>query len=159
MAKVSFKGLDKVIANLAIEMKKTEGRTQAGVIIAAQWLRRESVKLAPADLGNLRNSVFVNWPRKGSTPSPNFRGGSAEKMDRGHRSELSESDSRLDGKMPSAEVGFSAVYAMTVHENPKAGRTGRPGAATVGEYKFLETPLKAGQKRILKIIQERAKIK
>ena len=37
--------------------------------------------------------------------------------------------------------GDAAVkYAKPVHENPKAGMSGRRGASTVGNWKFLEGP-------------------
>ncbi len=37
--------------------------------------------------------------------------------------------------------GDAAVkYAFLIHENPNAGISGRPGASTVGNWKFLEGP-------------------
>ena len=59
---------------------------------------------------------------------------------------------RASGRVPKPEVtattaeqlltyGDAAVkYALKVHENPKAGMSGRRGASTVGNWKFLEGP-------------------
>lgn len=48
-------------------------------------------------------------------------------------------------------LGYDEVYALAVHENPRAGHTGgySPSGkkykhwATVGQWKYLETPFKA----------------
>jgi hypothetical protein len=53
--------------------------------------------------------------------------------------------------------GPSAPYALTVHENPRAGKTGgltpsgwqRKTWAQVGQWKYLETPFLTAQKGML----------
>lgn len=78
---------------------------------------------------------------------------------------------------PGVEIGFTASYAPSVHENPRAGKTGGkshladPGIlpsgrkstritySTVGGWKFLEIPLKRNVRRILEIIKQNAKLK
>ncbi|GAG31886.1 unnamed protein product, partial [marine sediment metagenome] len=59
---IKWKGLDKVLKNLNKEIQKIEGRTQAGVTEAALYIKRESQKKTPMDLGNLVNSAYVTWP-------------------------------------------------------------------------------------------------
>jgi hypothetical protein len=49
------------------------------------------------------------------------------------------------------EVGFSAAYAIFVHENLEARHH-------VGQAKFLQTPLDTKRAQILAIIQERARV-
>lgn len=50
-------------------------------------------------------------------------------------------------------IGYGTVYAYKVHENPRSGKTGGVGPhgqrykhwAAVGEYKYLEKPMKAAE--------------
>jgi len=49
------------------------------------------------------------------------------------------------------EVGFSAAYAIFVHENLEAHHH-------VGQAKFLQTPIDQKRQQILAIIQERARV-
>ena len=59
-----------------------------------------------------------------------------------------------EGNSPAVTVGYggaAAKYALSVHENPRSGKTGgvSPSGhlykhwAAVGEWKYLETPFKA----------------
>jgi hypothetical protein len=154
-----LRGLNKVMKNLNKEIKKIEGRTQKGVTVAALFIKGEAQKEAPVDLGNLMNSAFVTSPDELDS-SPSFKGKEAGNMKANHMTEVIESKGRVkSSRNPVAEVGFSAVYAMAVHENPRSGKSGRPGSATSGNWKFLENPLKVNTKKILDIIKERAKIK
>ena len=61
----------------------------------------------------------------------------------------------VSGQTAEITMGFggpSAPYALAVHENPRAGKTGGISPkgkayeswARAGEWKYLETPLKAG---------------
>lgn len=72
----------------------------------------------------------------------------------------------IRGTMASVDVGFggpSAPYALSVHENPRAGKTGGVSPrgkkyrtwATVGEWKFLETPMKLLANLLPKVIAQR----
>lgn len=71
-----------------------------------------------------------------------------------------------DGTVTAVELtygGASAPYAVTVHENPRAGRTGgltpsgrmRKHWASVGQWKYLEQPFLAAQSGMLGRIGER----
>ena len=75
---------------------------------------------------------------------------------------------------PAYEIGYTALYAPFVHENPRAGKTGGvapdgtpypttkaglPTWSEVGQWKFLETALKENTVKILRIIQRRAVIR
>lgn len=74
----------------------------------------------------------------------------------------------IQGSKPVAEVGYTAEYAPTVHENPNAGQTprsqafnrkGKKIASTVGQWKFLEKALKDNRTEIIKVIVEEARKK
>ena len=61
---------------------------------------------------------------------------------------------------PVGWVGYSAVYALAVHENPRSGKTGgkspsgRPYKhwARRGKWKYLEDPYKREQRKIKQIL-------
>ena len=171
-------GINKIMKNLNREIKKIKGRTQAGVTAAAMHLRRESVKLVPIVTGNLRNSVFVTWPKGQSRSSRKLKGKPSEvaELESDIQATIGASKSAVNRSAdPVAEVGYGAVYAMSVHENPRSGKTGgksptgkaykppkgsaRQVYSEVGRYKFLEAPMNTEAKKIFTIIKERAKIK
>lgn len=152
-----LEGLNEVIKNLNKEINKIEDRTQAGVTLAAQFVKGEAQSNTPMDLGNLVNSAFVTSPRGKGGGVPEFKGKKSGDMASTHVTEVAESIGRVKGSGigPVAEVGFSAVYAVAVHENmnPKKSKS------TSGGAKFLENALKNNTKKILDIIQKKAKIK
>ena len=173
-------GLNKVYANLNKEVRKLKGRTQAGVTAAALFVKGEAQQQVPVVDGNLRASAFVTWPQ-GASSAAKFTGKQAGKLGNAHTEEIGKSKNRVGSIAdPVAEIGFSAVYAAAVHENPRSGKTGgtspsgkkysagrttsgapsnRKVYSTVGKWKFLEDALKNNTKRILSIIKERAMIK
>jgi hypothetical protein len=53
-------GLRDTLNNLNAEIARIEGRSMAGLVAAGAYIKRESVKLAPVDTGNLRGSSFMN---------------------------------------------------------------------------------------------------
>lgn len=69
-------------------------------------------------------------------------------------------------KGDSVYIGYHAVYAAKVHENPRSGKTGgvspsgRPYKkwAKVGKWKFLEDPIKKYAKLVVRIIAANAKV-
>lgn len=135
-------GLDVVLRNLNKEIGGVRTRSASGLKKAALFVLAEAKKLTPVVTGNLRGSGYTE---SGGTP-----------------------------ERPTEAIGFSAVYALSVHENPRSGKTGgvspsgreytagtlpsgrkstRKIWSTVGQWKFLETPLKERAKTILDIIR------
>src|SRR5690349_11810946 len=88
----------------------------------ANDLINDAKQLAPVDTGTLRNSAHVEPPVPSGTTI----------------------------EVVAGFGGAAAPYALAVHENPRAGKTGgvSPSGkkykhwASVGEWKFLETPFK-----------------
>ena len=153
-------GIDKVLLNLNKEIKKIEGRTIQGLSLAALHVKGKAQESTPVDHGNLRASAFVITPA-GKTAGPKggkFRhrkSGSARrvdlaKMSRDHSGEIKENQKEAQDS-ESAIVGYSAYYALFVHEIDKF--------YTVGAWKFLEWALRSQKGMILKIIKDRVKIK
>lgn len=91
----------------------------------------------PVDTGNLQDSGHVTEPR-------------------------------LDGSTLVVDVGYggyAAPYALSVHENPRSGKTGGVGPsgqiykhwAAVGGWKYLELPFKEAKKGMSQRLAERAR--
>jgi len=73
-------------------------------------------------------------------------------VDTGHLRQSAYVDSgRMFLKGPWAVIGYTAIYAPMVHEIDKN--------YTVGQWKFLETPLFGSERDVLEIIRRRAMIK
>lgn len=177
-----IEGMDEVLRNLGRETKAIVGASAAGVVKGALLIMRESQKLTPIRLGNLRNSRFLVSSVPGLAPSAGggaFKGKDSSAMASGHIQAKGEAvvEATLHskgGKAPTAAIGYSAVYALAVHENPSAGAGGntqaaneaREGGATPlsgihskkGQWKFLEDPLKSNASKILEIIRKEAKV-
>lgn len=161
MAKIrNLKGFDKVLVNLQQEIKKIEGRSLKGLIRGGIIIIRDTDKTppkVPIDEGNLRASRFM-VTSKGDNPegkSPRFKGENAGELNTGHDVTIAESKSKATkSKMPGVVLGFSAKYAMPVHE--AVDKTfKRPGSGA----KFLEASLKRNSKKVLQVIAEEARIK
>jgi len=171
--------LEAINKRLSQAVGEIENRTAAGITLAALWAKGEAMKLCPVVTGNLRGSAFVTGAGQ-PAPIAVFRSTgpgndkiNAAKMQERHQAIVAESASRVaaaPASRPLSEVGFTAVYAMTVHENPRAGKTGGTGGivdlleaereaagseeitwSRVGQWQFLATPLRR-RKQILSII-------
>jgi len=179
-------GTEKVLKNLNREIGKVEGDVLAGVITAALFIRGRSQVKTPVVEGNLRNSAYV-VSSSGSTnagSSPKFTGRDSGNMATQHVGEMTKQRNIAKRSLkkfgPMASIGYSAVYALAVHENPRAGKTGgfsptgqkytagrnpsgrkstRKVFSTVGQWKYLENPLNSNSKRVLAIIKNKAKIR
>ena len=171
-------GIDTILRNLNKEVKKIEGRTLAGLIIAAQDpIRREAQQESPVVTGNLKGSAYVvaSNGKVLAGKNPEFKGEGADEAAMQHSKELIKQAGIVRRmKEPTVGIGFSALYAARVHENPRAGKTGqgltagltgsgqkstRILSSEVGKWKFLEDPLKRNVKRILQIVARKAAIK
>lgn len=159
---LQLEGLEKVISNINKEIGKIERRCEAGLVSAGLFIRGESQKLTPVVTGNLRNSAYV-VSKNGVEASP--------KDPSSGRPQASLAEC-ISSNTPMVIVGYAALYAIFVHENPNAGAVNLDQKAikykpekgskrivfsTVGQWKFLETAIKQNQRRILAIIIAKAK--
>lgn len=143
-------GVDKVIRNLSAAIGKIEGGTQAGVLAAALHERGEAQKLTPVDEGNLKNSAYT-VSKSVTQQDASFQGDDTQKLMSGHMTSVSKSKSKvITSRMPMAIIGFSAFYAVFVHEINKN--------YNVGQWKYLETVLIRDRKLILDTIRRKAMI-
>ena len=127
---VGIKGMDVVLANLNKEIMKIEGRSMKGLIEAAILIRRDMDKTPPLIPIDLGN-LRASW--------------------------FTEAIRNVKGF--GLLIGFSANYAVFVHEmldklNKKINWS-RPDSGP----KFFEAALKRNKEKILQIIGNNARIK
>jgi|GEM_PF-1951396 len=165
-------GLNKVLKNLNDEVEKIEGRTAKGLYRASIPIRREAQKNCPVITANLKSSAYVitSWSGVVFGENPSFEGENASQMKSNHQSKTNKASGSVKAhKYPVVQIGFTALYAAMVHENPRAGRnhpksgertkSGKLKYSEVGEWKFLEKAVKNNRNDVLKIIAEEARIK
>jgi hypothetical protein len=136
-----FIGIENVMKNLNKEMQKIKGRTVRGLIEAQIDVHRDmetkSPKI-PVDTANLRHSYFAvaNTGKVAGQPPSDVSAKARAERD------------------PILMLGFSANYALFVHENLEANFK-RKGAGP----KYFETHLQNNQDNILRKVQKHAYIK
>ena len=146
-----FVGIDKVVHNLAKAIDKIEGRTQAGILKAALHVRGEAQKLCPVDEGNLKNSAYTVSKDTIQDAEKSFKGKDAYKHSIDHNMSVIKSKSETTKtKIPMAIIGFTAYYAVYVHEINKK--------YTVGQWQFLKTALEVNRKKTLNTIAREASV-
>jgi len=162
-------GFEEVMDNLNRELEGLQNKTMGGMIKAVAFIReRTEMKkpLTPMDLSNLSNSWFVVT----ATGVPDGRGTSkfkdnkrtgltAAKLASEHVAAVEEARAivkSMEGtKNKIVMFGYSANYAMWVHENVDAEHWKRTGSGP----KWLEIHIKRSSGKIIQIIKENSKIK
>lgn len=172
---IRVEGLDEVLGNLNRAVNRLPKATKAGMIKGALRIQKGSQELVPIDLGNLRSSAFVIWGNGGSVTA-SFTGPDAADMNARHMESVASENASLNTGIlkPQVEVGYSAFYAIFVHEdlsanhnktfktkgklNPLTGGSTSFESRTVGEAKFLEKSVKNNKDQVLNDIKSMAKI-
>lgn len=154
----ALKGLDTVMKNLNKEIQKIANQTPAGLITASIIIQRATEKESPktpVDTSNLRSSFFRVITGIPTDNKGKFRGKDAGTLAADYTSAISELKADVDARRyPTLIVGFSANYAIWVHENMEA-KFKRPGAGP----KFLEEAVNNNKALILNAIRDNVKIK
>lgn len=157
-------GMERVIQRLHAEVVKIEGRTLAGLIEFAILIRRDmdyTPPLIPVEWGNLRQSWFVVSAKKNERRGQgSFKGKNASQlaMDHGSVQEEAKGIARAI-RYPVLILGFSANYAMFVHEMVGGGGKRiswkRPGSGS----KFFQASIRRNMKEGLGLIAKNARIR
>lgn len=157
MAATGFRvlGLETTLASMNKEVRRIKRRTRRGLIKAGFLIQREAQLLCPVEYGNLKASAFTVWGGKAEVTKPatagGFKGPQATRTKTDHEIiTRSESAKLRVTKEPQVEVGFTAFYAIYVHENMEAKHP-------VGEAKFLEKAIARNQAQIVKVIADDAR--
>ena len=160
--------MEEIIRNLNNELEKIEGRSLQGMILAAIHIQRDMIQTAPKipiDYGNLQHSYFTISNKGGGDQMPGKK--PEGDMLSEHQSTVSTVESVIRAeRMPVVAMGFSANYAVFVHENLDANfarpkkvggklKNRRPGAGA----RFFSSALDRNHKEILRIIGQNAQIK
>lgn len=124
------KGMRKVLQNINREIEGKKKATMAGLLAFGNVVLGEAKRRVPREYGNLVGSGYA---RKAA-------------------------DGKKDSK-PKVEVGFSADYALWVHENVEMKLKGKPRPSGKGKYwgpkgeaRYLVNALNAKQKDAADII-------
>jgi len=132
----SIEGVDRVIAGINREFAKMQNGTMAGLIKVAALVRNETEHGAvktPVDYGNLRaswtvitaSSAIISGGGRAHSPTGsfgNFTGPRGSQLAAEHAQALTQQRQRAlllasTTKSPFLIMGYSANYAMYVHEN------------------------------------------
>lgn len=164
-----FIGLEKALMNLNKEIQKIESRTEDGMFEAGQAIKNDAVDRAPEVLQNLKRSAFVVGDKKEDSRADfiGFYFDTAEYRTDHKRAIARAKEAIRKGGQKAVHFGFSIKYAMYVHENPRAGKTGGVSPkgrkypegtySTTGNWKFLEYAIRRNIRRAKTIIINRAK--
>lgn len=132
-------GLDDVMRNLNHQIAQIGGDIAGGLMAAGLLVQADAQKHVPVDTGNLKASAYT---RKAQSSTP---------------------------KAPAVEVGFSASYAVFIHENMEQKLRGVPrtSGSGKGHYwdpqstsgpKFLQNAVDKNRKAIVDTIAAHAKV-
>jgi len=153
---IRVEGLEDALRTVNAQIKLIPFRTLKGMIAAGLTIQRRAQNLVPVDLGNLKASAFTTWATKASSSSPSFRQGEkgrkvdTAKLAADHASVVAQSKASLSPRTfvhPQVEVGFSANYAIYVHEDMEAAH--KKGK----QAKFLQEAFVQGRSDIIKAIE------
>lgn len=155
---IKWKGLGQIPANIDKVVATVEGDSLKALIMEARKIKRDAESLTPIDTKNLRNSSYLLWGGEkkkgvsGGDTAAKFKGlqrrwGRLYKVGRvigernaDHSRTIKTMKSQnANRKTPFAVIGFSASYAIYVHET--LGNYHK-----VGQAKFLETAIKRNKK-------------
>ncbi len=170
MPNTRVKGFDIVLARLNREIKAIENRSEKGLVMAMAHIRNEtesSEPITPLDLGNLRSSWFT-VSATGKIANDSFNKGFKDNPKTGlkksnlasdHASTIAEAkgivSANTAAKGPLVMGGYSANYALWVHEKIGAVKWKRPGSGP----KWFEIAVSRNTKKIVDIIKENVQIR
>lgn len=134
------KGLEEITRNINRQIAAMPRATMAGLMAAGLIVQRDAQLHVPVDTGNLKASAFTRKAQKSSD------------------------------RKPAVEVGFTASYAVFVHENMEQKLRGVPrtSGSGKGRYwdpqgragpKFLQNAVADNQRKIVDTIAAHAKVK
>jgi len=128
---IRVKGVDAALKSLKKDVGRVRSAALAGLITGGMRMLGASQEYAPRDLSNLRASGFIIWKEKTGGKQANFKGDDASEMAQEHSNFVNREKARLPALMPEVEIGFSANYALIVHEDLDAQHN-------IGQAKYME---------------------
>lgn len=175
--KAAVLGVENVVDNLNKELKGIRTRGQAGMVKGGLLIKRVAVQKASRITGNMRNSAYVVLPEGERGRSGSFTGEEAGERATEHKAALDRGVRRTRRAKRrggiGVGVGFSAVYALKVHEDLNAGAAGFNAALHIrknargkivllhsrkGEPKFLENAIRENTAEFVRIVAQDARV-
>ena len=155
MAKVL--GIKELERNFSLEMARIKRATSNGIVKAAEKLKKDMVTTPPSipeDYGNLKESYYIATRVSNRADSPSFEGPNAYKLKIDHETTVTEAMAIASSHPPPVVViGFSAWYAMSVHEMDGNVNWSKPGS---GPW-FFQAGLKRNRDMILQTVRNNIK--
>ena len=167
-------GVKEMKRNIETLKRQHSIRVEKGLVAAGLLIKKDAQKNTPVREGSLRSSGYIATPTAVPDAGGGFTGEGSAKLSSDHNGVLQRSQAataaRSTGFIATIAVGFTAFYALIVHENPNAGARGfdpskdRPGmkASEVhsrkGGWKFLERALNRSHGQIKRSIAAAAKL-
>ena len=162
--KRSDESLRKVMKQLTEAAATIKTTSVQGLIEAAILVRRDMEKTAPktpVDTGNLRHSFFITTVL-GTDGKGNFKGENSSEMKSNHEQVTGEAHAIVKAhRNPALIMGYSANYALWVHENITAqfsGRTKKPTGRPGSGAKWFEYAIQRNSALMLKTMAKEMKI-
>lgn len=157
VGKQTVKGIDQVLANLNAEMQKMQLASVPGLIECAIVIRRDMETVSPTipvDTANLRHSFFSVVTGGNGMSSTQDNKGALNPDSKSRHSVITSAAQSAVSKYnhPSMILGFTAAYAIPVHEDMTA-KFKRPGSGP----KFFEAALKRNYSKFLQILAKHVK--
>ncbi len=167
----SIKGIDKVTTNINKAIAQLKTTSLKGLKDASLYVADESIKRTPIEIGDLRNSVYVDLDDK------RIASGQEEvRQQRSGQGDIAGISTESWNGAKLATIGFASKYAAKQHEdlslshdrtdgyrvpeiNQRTGKPNKHAGKTVnkipgGQAKYLESVLVDNQDRILQHIAE-----
>lgn len=128
-----FVGLERTKKKFDLYVDRAERGTDRGLVKAALLAKKVSQQNTPRRTGNLANSAFVTTPKGPRGTLGAFKGDDAAQLASDHAVAVATGTAEVSARSrfgrKTVAVGYSAIYAQKVHENPAAGAVGFGGEA------------------------------
>lgn len=118
LVNTNIEGLDTVLLRMHRELEGVVQGSLKGLVALGLFILSESGRLVPVDVGNLRASGYLMWENGAESSPGGFKGGDAAEMSANHTNVKTIAKFRVRmSKEPVVLVGYSAYYAIYVHED------------------------------------------
>jgi len=150
MLKLNLNSIRSVVQNMNLASERKLRAAEKALIEGGLKVKADAVKITPLDLSNLRGSAYTLWAGGGAIQSQ-FFGEIAARLASEQGQVLNDkrnriADSRRRGTLM-VIVGFTAYYALYVHENVGANFK-TPGT----QAKYLALPLQRNATAIKQLV-------
>lgn len=157
MISLKVKGIDKVVKNLARVSRDIGKGTERGLLMAGEFLMRESLKIVPVQIGHLKGSYAVQKKGSGTKAVVTIGYSGQKAKDSQHKSEMYFV---YVHEIPPPKVTHGKAFNVKHAAEIVAAKGTWRGTAEGGmflrgpeqQHKYLERPLKDNADEVLRIV-------